>query len=87
MTRVLRGDRCRCTACGEYFRSTYAFDRHRQGPYTDRRCLAVAAMSEAGFKQDSRGYWMSPRRGTMAHRRVMGLVDRAGNEVPHDPLG
>lgn len=27
----LRGDRCRCTACGELFNSTHAFDKHRVG--------------------------------------------------------
>lgn len=25
----LTGDRCRCTACGELFNSTFAFDKHR----------------------------------------------------------
>lgn len=28
---TLRGDRCRCTACGELFNSTFAFDKHRIG--------------------------------------------------------
>ena len=48
--RVLRGDRCRCRACGEYVNSTSAFDRHRVGAYDltapkhGRRCLTPDEM-------------------------------------------
>ena len=65
----LRGDRCRCMECAELFNSTYAFDRHRRGPYTDRRCLSVAAMSGEGFTKNAAGYWLSPRRSDMKHRQ------------------
>ena len=30
--------RCQCTACGEYFASVFAFDKHRRGPWSARRC-------------------------------------------------
>jgi hypothetical protein len=28
-----------CRSCGGHFSSTSAFDRHRVGPWDDRRCL------------------------------------------------
>lgn len=65
----LNGDRCRCEECGELFNSTYAFDKHRRGAYTDRRCLTGAAMSGEGFTKNSRGYWMTPRKNAMVHRK------------------
>ena len=67
---TLRGDRCQCRACGELFNSTYAFDKHRRGPYIDRLCLTVAAMADEGFTKNAGGYWLSPRRGELTHRRV-----------------
>ena len=66
----LRGDRCRCTKCGELLNSTYAFDKHRQGPYTDRRCLSTAAMAERRFMQNQDGFWLSPRKTELLHRRA-----------------
>ena len=60
----LTGDKCQCTACGEHFNSTYAFDRHRTGEYDhqgSRRCLSVAEMTEIGFSKTARGYWIRTR--------------------------
>ncbi len=62
----LRGDHCRCTACGEFFNSTYAFDRHRRGPYTDRRCLTPLAMSGEGFEKNASGFWVTARKQVVA---------------------
>jgi uncharacterized protein YwgA len=59
MTKVLRGDRCQCTVCREYFNSTYAFDKHRKGPYTNRRCLTVNQMYNAGMAINRAGFWIS----------------------------
>ncbi len=59
----LRGDHCRCspaTGCGEYFNSTYAFDRHRTGKAgIDRRCRSVGEMLAAGMVVSSTGWWLS----------------------------
>jgi hypothetical protein len=59
-------DRCRCTGCGEYFASTAAFDRHRRGPFTRRRCRMEWEMIEAGMTRRSSGHWITiprpPRR-------------------------
>lgn len=52
-------DRCKCPTCGEYFSSTYAFDQHRKGPITDRRCLTVAEMREKGFSVNATGHWIT----------------------------
>ena len=57
-TKVLRGDRCQCMACGEYFRSTSAFDHHRAGEWNARHCLDRAQMGAKGLILNDRGFWM-----------------------------
>ena len=57
--KKLRGNRCQCAACGEYFKSTFAFDKHRVGPHSDRRCLGPIAMREFGMAQKPDGFWVS----------------------------
>jgi len=57
-TPILRGDRCRCPACGEYLNSTGMFDRHRTGKYPERRCLTPAGMLERGFRKNAAGFWI-----------------------------
>jgi hypothetical protein len=61
---VLRpgGVACRCSACGEFFLSVRAFDRHRVGRPAERVCETTPRMSGAGLEIDSRGYWRLPRR-------------------------
>lgn len=60
MTKVLRGDRCQCTACGEYFNSTYAFDMHRKGKHgVNRHCLTPDAMLDAGMVKNRADFWIS----------------------------
>jgi hypothetical protein len=60
-------DRCRCAACGAYFNSTRAFERHRVGPYRqfndppdapDRRCLSEAEMTARGMAKNRTGFWV-----------------------------
>ena len=35
----LNGERCKCSACGQYFSTTANFDKHRVGRHgVDRRC-------------------------------------------------
>lgn len=58
-TKELRGDRCQCMACREWFNSTYAFDRHRVGPYTSRECLTAAEMLDKCMAQRPDGFWTS----------------------------
>jgi hypothetical protein len=55
---VLRGNRCQCTACGEYFNRVSTFDRHRVGSYEDgRRCLSAPEMEDKGWKRNAAGFW------------------------------
>src|SRR5579863_20205 len=59
---ALRGNRCRCTACGDYFNSIFAFDRHRVGNYstrTSRRCLTVAELAARGWARNAAGFWIT----------------------------
>jgi hypothetical protein len=48
-----------CTICGEVFNSTFAFEHHRVGPYTDRRCLSEEEMTELGMCKNSHGRWIT----------------------------
>jgi len=61
---ILRGARCQCVVCGEYFTRARWFDRHRAGPYTDRWCLSALAMEALGMFQRQVGeerLWAGPR--------------------------
>lgn len=59
MAKKLRGDHCQCGACGHYFNSTYAFDKHRTGDWTTRRCLTAAEMQAKGMVISATGWWLS----------------------------
>lgn len=62
MTRILRGDHCRCSGCNEYFNSTAAFDKHRRGYYgLYRRCLSVDEMLSIGMARNADGWWVTAR--------------------------
>ncbi len=61
--KTLRGDRCRCSGCGEHFNSTFAFDKHRN--WKDRkapRCLTAAEMESKGFVRNEAGFWITAQR-------------------------
>lgn len=76
--RVLRGDRCKCSACGLHFNSTLAFDKHRTGAYghgdkSTRRCRTPAEMEEAGMgktvdRRDGSEWWVTETRAQRAAR-------------------
>lgn len=56
----LTGAKCQCTACDLGFGSERAFDRHRYGEISGRRCLTIAEMRAGGWAQDHRGFWLVP---------------------------
>lgn len=49
--------KCACRGCGATFGSLKAFDAHRVGPFTARRCLPNAEMLGQGFRQGIDGRW------------------------------
>ena len=57
----LTGQRSLCRACGEYFNSVRAFDKHRYGDYRDRACLTRAEMLNSGMLVSSSGYWITKK--------------------------
>lgn len=70
--KILRGDRNQCPTCGELFNSTYAFDKHRTGPWgiedpdrkgfylpAKRRCMTIDEMKNIGMVVASSGFWIS----------------------------
>lgn len=58
MKRQLRGDRNQCAACGEYFNSASAFDKHRVGEFgKDRGCMSWFEMAHVGMHLGSDGFW------------------------------
>ena len=78
MTVKLRGDHCQCAACGLYFNSTKAFDKHRTGPYTHdlstRRCLAVEEMHAKGMVISSTGWWITSARPILSAAVITGAA-------------
>lgn len=50
-----------CAACHQNFQSQTAFDKHRRGPYTARRCLTTAQLTGDGWQQQRRG-WAPPQK-------------------------
>ena len=64
---TLTGCRCQCTACGEYFGSERAFERHRVGDFATlgqwkgtRRCLSLSELEVAGWHRNARGFLLAP---------------------------
>ncbi len=83
----LTGNRCRCSACGEYFNSVWTFDGHRVGNWQDRganrRCLSVSEMQARGWLRNDAGFWISGKRPMSAMRAPHGAGD---GSVPATPL-
>ena len=63
--RPLRGNRCLCRTCAEYFNSAAAFDKHRTGTYDlttpgyGRRCQTAAEMLKVGMTINATGFWLT----------------------------
>jgi len=56
--KPLRGDRNQCAACGNYFNSTAAFDKHRVGEFgKDRGCMGWFEMAHIGMHYGADGFW------------------------------
>lgn len=84
----LTGDRNQCQGCKEFFNSTAAFDKHREGRHgVDRRCLTAAEMEDKGMAKNAAGFWVgSPMPDAAllqrAGRADQGVVD---TEVAAEP--
>lgn len=70
----LYGDRCQCAVCLQYFSKTSSFDKHRYGPWEDRKCTHPVAMAINGWKQTSRGFWMPP-----PNKKYSGVINYDNN--------
>lgn len=56
----LTGDNNQCTGCGELFKSTAAFEKHRVGEFgVDRRCLTPDEMLAKKMAVNARGFWVT----------------------------
>ena len=64
----LIGDRNQCPACGELFNSSGAFDKHRTGDFSARRCLSVEEMTAKGMVPNETGFWLTHRMSDEAKR-------------------
>ena len=75
---ILRGNRCKCSACDELFNSVYVFDQHRVGDWSDRganrRCLIPSEMLARGWIQNNEGLWISGHRPPNVSRRQSGKL-------------
>lgn len=62
--RKLNSQHNHCSACGEYFNSTSAFEMHRIGEFgVNRRCATVAEMEGKGMSLNSGGWWIERKMG------------------------
>jgi len=62
--RELHGDHNQCPSCGQYFNSTFAFDKHRVGdfsPKVTRRCMTLEEMEACGMALNAGGWWISQK--------------------------
>jgi len=58
----LSGNRCQCTACGEFFNRVSTFDKHRTGRFgVDRRCLTTEEMQARGWSLNAAGFWITAK--------------------------
>src|SRR5450432_2455359 len=58
-------DKCRCSACHEYFNSSSAFAKHRQGDYSgpqSRYCLTAEQMAAKGWSRNATGHWITAKK-------------------------
>jgi len=55
-------DKCRCMACGAYFRRSGTFAAHRIGNWendgANRRCRTASEMLALEWLRDTEGYWV-----------------------------
>lgn len=59
MELKLAGNRCQCTACGDYFNRVSTFDKHRVGTFgVDRRCMSAEEMTAKGWAKNAAGFWI-----------------------------
>jgi hypothetical protein len=64
---TLRGDRNQCTCCGKLFNSTHAFDKHRTGDMSNRRCLNTWEMLSKGMVEGPDAFWRGSAMPTEMH--------------------
>lgn len=84
-TPRLTGNRCRCPACGDFFNSEKAFDRHRAGAYpSSRRCLSPSEMAKRGMTVNSGGFWITE---TRRQNRVKTVASQIPAVLLEAPLG
>lgn len=58
--RELKGDKNQCAGCGELFKSTAAFDKHRTGDFgIDRRCMNTEQMLAKKMAKNAHGFWVT----------------------------
>lgn len=66
--RKLTGEHNHCSACGEYFNSNRAFEKHRIGEFgIDRRCASVEEMTAKGMSLSKTGWWITATRPEELH--------------------
>lgn len=79
--RKLRGQHNHCSACGEYFNSNKAFEKHRIGAFgVDRRCATVEEMKAKGMSKNSGDWWITEKRRTESNPSLRSDAKERGSE-------
>ena len=63
-------DKCKCSVCGLYFNSTFAFSQHLRGPVTARVHYTPQQMLRRGWFKTATGHWATERRGGKGRHKV-----------------
>jgi hypothetical protein len=85
-TPKLTGNRCQCTACGDVFNSTTAFDRHRVGDYStrvSRQCQTSAELIARGWSHNAAGFWITESRTQREARQLVVASRVETHRAPH----
>lgn len=66
--RLLPGsNRCQCAACGRFFASPTAFDKHQRFANGEARCLGDDEMRDRGMIVGATGWWFAtPKKWVLA---------------------
>lgn len=61
---ILKGNRCQCTGCGEYFSTESNFDRHRRFSVNEQQrvCVDPASVGLVISNRAGNSFWAMPGR-------------------------
>lgn len=78
----LGGDRNQCQTCHKYFNSTHAFDKHRTGSHSNRRCLTTEEMEKKNMLINKAGFWIGEAMPSEVRNAISDDQSQGSTQVP-----